>query len=572
MAAGRPEAALADYRRALAVAPADTAAWINRGNALAALGRRAEETVGYRRALAVRSDDADALNNWGIAYQSEGRSTGALACFGKALSVRPDYAAAWVNRGIALGAIHRFADAVTNYDRALAARPSDAQAWCNRGNALSGLNRYGDAVASFTKAIEAKPDYALAHSNLIFCLDLIPGLTFADHGAERRRWDERHGRRWSTARRPHVNPRDPERVLRLGYVSADFRRHSAAYCFGPVLRHHDKDRFEVFCYGGNVDEDDVTQSFRMSATAWRYAYAMSDDALAECIRNDGIDILVDLSGHTAGNRLLVFARRPAPIQVTAWGHATGTGLTTIDYFFADGIAVPKGMRQHFAERIYDLPCIVCFEIPDLAPPVAHSPVRLSGRVTFGCLNRLDKVPPESLAVWAEVLRRVPGSTLVLKDGRLDADIERQKMRELFSRLGIDATRLQLYGRTTRYRHLETYGGIDIALEPFGQTGGVTTLEALWMGAPVVSSLGPSAPSRVSAAILAAVGLHDWIADGADAYVALAAAKALSGEHLADLRRRLRAMVEHSPVGDGADYTRAVENAYRTMWRRWCGEP
>jgi predicted O-linked N-acetylglucosamine transferase (SPINDLY family) len=292
---------------------------------------------------------------------------------------------------------------------------------------------------------------------------------------------------------------------------------------------------------------------------------MTDAVLSAKIAADGIDILVDLSGHSAGNRLLTFARKPAPVQVTAWGYATGTGLPTIDYFFSDPVATPAAVRPLFAETVYDLPCFLTFAPPPDAPPVSEAPVQRRGFITFGCLNGFHKVSKSNLELWAQILQAVAHSRLLLKDIALAAPSNQALVKQTMAKYGIDPERIELRGGSSHRDHLAAYGDVDIALDPFPYNGGITTWEALWMGVPVVSKLGNSSSGRSGGAILSALGLRDWVVSEAPDYLVLAAAKAAHIDELARFRREIRAVISSSAAGNPALYTRAVETAYLTMW-------
>jgi predicted O-linked N-acetylglucosamine transferase (SPINDLY family) len=297
---------------------------------------------------------------------------------------------------------------------------------------------------------------------------------------------------------------------------------------------------------------------------------MSDAALAEQIRRDRIDILVDLSGHSAGNRLLVFARKPAPIQVTAWGHPTGTGLATIDCFFADPVALPAAQRGYFAEQIFDLPCILCYEPPAYLPAVPPLPALAAGRVTFGSTNRLEKITDEVLRHWGRILSAVPDARLLMKDAGLSDPAVRSWTLERLARAGIAAERVRLEGSSSEHvEHLKIFGQMDIGLNPFPKGGEISTAEALWMGVPVVTLPGETIPSRMAASIMTAIGMPEWIARSSDEYVDIAVARSRDLASLARVRENLRGQLARSAFGDMARYTAAVESAYRSLWQRWC---
>jgi predicted O-linked N-acetylglucosamine transferase (SPINDLY family) len=296
---------------------------------------------------------------------------------------------------------------------------------------------------------------------------------------------------------------------------------------------------------------------------------MSDDELAARIRADRIDILVDLSGHTAGNRLAVFARKPAPIAVTAWGSPTGTGSPTTEYLFADPVVIPSEVRHLFAEQVYDLPCVSTIDPPPATLGIVEPPCIARGYTTFGVFNRVNKISPEAVTIWCEILHALPHSRLMIKHTSLDDAGLRRHLTERFIMQGIAAERIQCMGSTSRGEHLLAYGNVDVCLDPFPQNGGISTWEPLQMGVPVVAKLGDSFASRVSGAILGAIGLPEWIADGDAGYVALALKLAAAPDYLQSMRHELPGRIAASAAGNPVTYTRAVEDAYRAFWRRYC---
>jgi protein O-GlcNAc transferase len=463
----------------------------------------------------------------------------------------------------------RLEEAERRYRRSLELSPDYAEGWSNLAVTLRAAGRFDEAVACWDRALALAPGNAVLHSNLIFALDFHPRVTAEAAFAERRRWNDRHARPLRAAWAPHDNDPDPDRRLRVGYVSADFREHSAAVVFAAVVASHDHGRFDVVCYSSVTRPDAVTAGFRLAADAWRDVAGLTDEALAAQIRADGIDVLVDLSGHSSGHRLLAFARKPAPVQVTAWGHALGTGLDAMDYFFADPVTVPPAARRWFSEEVVDLPAFVCYDPPVDAPEAGPLPALAAGHVTFGCLNRRAKMSEDAVAVFARVLRAVPGSRLLVKDEAFNDRATARRLVEGFAAHGVEAARLEILGGSSRGDHLAVYGRVDLALDPFPHGGGVSALEALWMGVPMVTLAGDRIPGRMGASFLATLGLDDLVATTADEYVARARAWAADLPRLGRLRGALRQRMERSPLADAGLYTRAVEDAYRALWRRWC---
>jgi predicted O-linked N-acetylglucosamine transferase (SPINDLY family) len=602
----RYEAALSRYDRAIALKPDYADAYSNRAMTLTELERFAEAVASCDKALALKPDYPEAHSNRGNALCHMRRFDEALASCERAIALRPGYADALSNRGNALIELGRFDEALAAYDRALALKPGLAAAWVGRGNVFLNLNRYGEAFAAFQqglaikpdslkalaqlahyyerhgrmaeaiacydRVLAVKPDFAEVVSNKIFALDLVPHAGYAEHQEARKEWWRRVGTKIA-ARTParYANGRDPARKIVLGYVSADFRRHSASTTFWPVLAHHDKSQFEVICYSCSV-RDEITEGFQRVVDRWIDAVQLSDEELAARVRADQVDILIDLSGHSGGNRLGVFARKPAPVQVTAWGHGTGTGLPTIDYLFSDPVTIPQAMRPLYAEQIYDLPCVIMSALPSIELQRGEPPVLTNGYITFGVFNRITKISDDALAVWARVLHGMPEARLLMKDGAYDEAPLRDLMRQRFAPHGIAGERIDFLGSSPREQHLAAFGKTDIALDPFPQNGGVSTWEALHMGVPVVAKLGHSAPSRLSGAILTSIGMANWVAESADDYVALAVKFAGMPDLLKWLRQELPAQIAAAPSGNARLYTRAVEQAYRTMWENYCRAP
>ena len=571
--------------------------------ALQQAGRAAEARRTVDAALAARPNDAELQHLAGGVRFQAGDVAGAIEAIGRAIALDPRRAVWHVNLGVALKTLGRFDEAIARYRAAVALDPRNVDAHDYLGNALREIGRLaegiaehraalaldptrpsalnnlasglfaqgeiGEALKSFRRALELKPDFAEAHSNLIFALDFDPAIGTEEQQAERARWWERHGRRHAASILPHANERDPKRRLRVGYVSADFLGHSAAVLFAPVVTGHDPVAVEVVCYSNAPREDAMTATFKARAKAWRNVHGVSDEAMAAKIRADGIDVLVDLSGHSAGNRLPVFARKPAPIQVTAWGHGTGTGLRTIDALFADAVTVPTPERRFFAERIVDLPASLTFAPAAYAPAVEELPARREGLVTFGSLNRMAKTADDNLALWARIANEAGGARVLLKDRVFDDTAQRGRVTSVFGREGVGPDRLVLLGGSSHRDHLAAYGRIDIGMDPFPHGGGVSTLEALWMGVPVVTLVGRTIAGRFSAAMQTAIGLGDFAVPDLESYAARAVAAARDLDRLAAIRAELRQRVAASPVGNAKRYVSAVEAAYRELWTRWC---
>ncbi len=573
MELGQPDKAVEHLARALDLASGPGLAGIhnNLGAALLDLGRHQEAADHISRALEIDPAMAEAENNLGRVLLIIGRYKEAAEKFQKAAALNPGLATAHANLGSVLLRDGRLIEAEAALDRALELDPFMVEAVNNMGNLLVRTRRLDEGMTLYRRALEIRPGYADAGSNLIFALDFHPDVTNEEMFAERKRWNETNAAPLRCERRDHTNDPNPERCLRIGYVSADFRRHSAAFVFGPAVLNHDKAAVETFFYFNSPECDHLTKRFMEAADHWRPINGMADGAVADLVRDDAIDILVDLSGHSSGNRLLVFARKPAPVQLTAWGNAVGTGLETMDYLFSDPVYMVAEDRACVAEEIYDLPCALSYLCPGDAPELSPLPALTNGFITFGCFNKTIKITAPALDLWALVLGGVAGSRMLFKDTALDIESERARLRIELADRGVDPGRLDFLGSTPWIEHMASYGRFDIALDPAPQGGGTTTLESLWMGVPVVTLKGKTLCSRGSASALAGGGLGHWIAGTADDYVTLAVEKAADSEALAELRGGLRERIRKNPIGDHVAYARAVEAAYRQMWRKWCRE-
>lgn len=527
-----------------------------------------------RKAVAVDPNLAPAHNDLGVALQVQGHWDEAAASYRRAIALVPKDAEAHYNLGNVLQAKGELVAAADSYGHALALKPDHAGALNNLGTALLDQGRLDEAIGRYRQALAAKPDYTAAHSNLLRALNfdetLAPETLFAAHKA----WDEAHAPKPATLDVRFSNEPDPERRLRIGYVSADFREHSVSHFFEALLRAHDPAAVEVFCYAHVGRPDRVTERLQARAGHWLSILGLDDAAAAARIRRDRIDILVDLGGHTADNRLGVFARKPAPIQASWCGYPNTTGLAAMDYRITDARADPEGEAEPWhTETLVRLPrSFLCYFPPEHVGPVGPLPARQTGTVTFGSFNSLVKVTPEVMRLWARILQVVPGSRLLLKALQLrDAGVRAQIL-ERFVAAGIASERIEpIPWMDESQNHLALYGRVDVALDPFPYNGTTTTCEALWMGAPVITLRGERHAGRVGVSLLTTVGLSELIAETPKAYVDLAADLARDFARLENLRASLRERMRASALCDAVGFARDMEAAYRAMWRRWCAE-
>lgn len=534
-----------------------------------------------QHALQVAPNLPAAHQNLGSLMLDQGHYDAAEKNFRAALALDPHSAKSHYTLGYCLMAQHRGSEGEAYLHQALALRPNYPEAlmalgnwWMTaRGLAAAELEAAHDqGLDLLRRAVALAPDNAAAHSNLIFQLDFDPGADIASQQQERREWYRRHGAAFAPRQQRHPNDRTPDRPLRVGYVSADFCRHSAAYIFGAILAHHDPAQVTAIGYSGTKAPDAMTETLKAHCQDWREVRALSDDALDKLIRKDGIDVLIDLSAHSEGARLPVFVRKPAPIQLSGWGHANGTGLPQIDGLISDPVCIDAGDRHHYAEPVIDMPCAITWAAPAYlpAPRIAAQPDQTP--ITFGSFNRAAKISLASLECWAEILRRTPGSVLLLKDAGWQDASRCRDIRQVMEHFGLMGERIRFAGGTPHQDHLAAFHHVDIALDPFPYGGGVSTCDALAMGVPVIALLGRTVTGRSSAGIVTAIGRPDLVARTIPDYVALAVTLATDRAKCAAERAKIHRAFFTSPVGDPTLYTRYVERLYRELWYKWIKSP
>ncbi|MBT5107880.1 MAG: tetratricopeptide repeat protein [Rhodospirillaceae bacterium] len=534
----------------------------NLGNILKAKGDFPGAIASYRAALDLNPDYGDATGNLGVALHLSGRSAEAIDCFQAALKAQPDDARCWTLYGAALALQGQLGAAETAHRRALTLAPVMADAHNNLAIVLKDQGRLDEARESYGRVLSLSPEDAGAHSNLLMCLCYDAGIDAVEMVAAHREWSNRHAPETPVVTFP--NSPDPDKILRVGYVSPDFREHSVASFLDTVFAHHDARRVRGFFYSDAAAPDAMTEKLRLHASVWRDVASLNDAKLRDLIIQDEVDVLVDLAGHTANNRLPVFARRAAPIQISWLGYGATTGIPAMDYVLSDEWVDPVGESEDwFTEQILRLPSgFMCY-----APPDAPLPQADGGRTpTFGSFNNLSKVNDAVLTLWADILRAAPNARLLLKARQLGDAETIARVRARFQTLGVDSDRLVLHGRLASSKeHLALYGRVDVALDPFPYNGATTTCEALWMGVPVVSLVGDRHVGRFGAGFLNRAGFPEWAVTTRAAYAEMAV-RLLAQR---PTRSAVRARVAQSPLVDGASFAIALETAYRNVWRRWC---
>jgi protein O-GlcNAc transferase len=590
--------------------PEDPVAWFALGNALHMQRRLPDAVAAYDKAISLKPDYVEVHTNLADALAKSGQLDAALAEARRAIELRPDFHLAWNNLGNVYLALQRPEDAIQAFQKSVATHPDYADGYYNLGNAYRMANRLEDSAMAFTSATRAKPDYFMAynnlaivqkemrdlsnamsnfhfamhlrpdhptpHSNYISTLhypqNIDPAMIFSEHIT----WNARHARRVARHIQPYSNDRSADRPLRVGYVSADFREHSVGFFLVNLFENHDPNQFEIFCYSDSPKPDHMTELLRAKSKTWRQTAALEPEQLAEKIRADKIDILIDLSGHAGGSRLPTFALKPAPVQITYLGYPDTTGLQTIAYRFTDALADPVGETERFhTEQLLRLPRTFLSYWPNpKSPDVSPLPSQSGAPFTFGSFNALAKITPAMIDLWSKLLRAVPTTRLIIKShSGLTEPSARKRLLDVFASCGISAGRLQLHPQTqTLTHHLELYNSVDLALDTFPYHGTTTTCEALWMGVPVVTLAGARHVSRVGVSLLTNVGLSQFIAQSPDQYIDIATQSARDPAALTNLRGSLRETLRKSPLLDGKQFARDVESAYRRVWKQWTENP
>ncbi|HMD53211.1 MAG TPA: tetratricopeptide repeat protein [Phycisphaerae bacterium] len=438
-------------------------------------GQRAVDLI--KQAIDIDPSAAVYYNNLGLALQDRGDLDAAVAAYRRAIELLPDYATAYSNLGNAFGARCQFDEAIEAYGAALRVKPDFAEAKYNLGNAFKDTGRIDEAIAVYRDALKIKTDYITAQSNLIFALYFSPKFNAQEIHQELLNWTHRHAEPLKKFILPHTNHRDPERRLKIGYISGDFREHVVGWNLSPLLRQHNREQLEIFCYSSSKSFDNLTRSIKESADVWRNIAGIDDQRAAQIIRDDQIDILIDLASHTANNRLLIFARKPAPVQVTYLGYAGSTGLDTIDYRFSDPyLDPPESDLSIYSEQTMRLPEVYwCYQPGGSAPQVTPLPALSAGFITFGCMNNFYKVSSGAWDLWMQILGAVPNSRLIIY---AHVGSHRDVVRERFGKNGIAPERLEFIGKQPWPEYMNTYNRIDIALDPFPYNGGITTCDSL----------------------------------------------------------------------------------------------
>src|ERR1039457_2240669 len=560
---GQRKDSIVVFRQAISIAPSLAEAHNNLGLALAEIGKLDEGLIACREAVAVNPLYAEGYNTLETILMRLGREREALTNFIKACKLSPEYAAAWQNCGNAQKELGWLAASMRSYRQALAIDPQFGAAMQGIAGTYQQMGDSDRAVIFFKKAVTLSPEDPYIHSTLIMSMNYSTNSSQQEIADESRLWGTLHGiLHCSDGRKPMVGRR-----IRVGYVSADLHQHPVSFFLKDVLKNHDKTAFEITCYHNWTQSDNMTSELRRFSDRWVEISGMDDEEAASIIASNGIDILVDLSGHTRGNRLSLFARKPAPIQISWIGYFHTTGLTAIDYLLTDDVTVPFGEEAYYAEKLYRLPgCRFCYSPPAPTPFIDTLPALTNNFITFGSFNQIAKITPQVVSLWARVLLAVPGSRLILKWKAFERSSVKKRYLSQFLALGIDPGRIEFRGASSHFLALAEYNDIDIALDTFPYNGGVTSCEAIWMGVPVVTLSGSIPIGRQTASFLTAMEMHELIATDEQQYVAIALSLARDIQRLVQFRDGLRELMASSALCNGKEFTKGLEEAFRSMVR------
>jgi protein O-GlcNAc transferase len=569
MAQGQVAEAAASYQTAISLQPRHPNAHYNLGNALKDLGKLTEAIASYRKAVLLSPNNAELHNNLAYVLQAQGKLTEAIASYLKALKINPNLIEVHYNLADALREFGQLDEAVAFGRLALLIKPDCAESYSGLGNSLQAQGKLDEAIACYRQALSIKPDSAITYSNLLHILSLDINTDakqlFAEHQAFAERFEAPLRAGWQA----HTNSKDPDRCLQVGFVSGDFRDHPVASFLEPVLVNFAKEKsLSLHAYYTGELHDDVTQRLRGYFSRWNVVNKLDDTQLDNKIRSDHIDILFDLSAHTCNNRLLTFARKPAPIQISWMGYPGTTGLQSMDYYFTDRFLLPPGkFDEKFTEKLVHLPASAPFLPAADAPPVNTLPALDNGYVTFGSFNRLNKFNQPVIALWSQLLRALPNAQMLL--GAMSENGNDEILIDWFAQEGIDRARLTFHPRSSIPTYLALHHQVDICLDTFPYAGGTTTLHALWMGVPTLTLAGTTVAGRTGACILGHVGLDAFVAQDAAAFVQQGLSLVADLKSLAHQRSELRQRFSQSAPGQPEVIAAGLASALRTMWQRWC---
>ena len=559
-------------QKAIQLKPNYSGAYYNLGNLYHTQDKIEQAIEAYQQSIKLQPNYASACSNLGSMYHYQGDLVQACDYYQKAIKLKPNYAIAHFNLGNVYKDQSKFTLALKAYHRAIESQPDYSNAYTNLGLVYRDCGQIDQSLQYLYHVSRSDPDHTVAHQNLLYYLHYSSKYSPEQIYQEHRRWAKHQQKLLPPKQTLHTNQPNPDKKIRLGYISGDFRTHSVGYFLEPIFTHHNREQFTICCYAKNPIDDGTTNRFKQLADIWHDINKLDEEQVANLIRKDGIDILVDLSGHTGGNRLLTLARQPAPIQVTYLGYPDTTGLDTIDYRFTDAWADPPEKTEQFhSEQLIRLPHgFLCYQPPANSPKVNSLPALDKGYITFGSFNNLAKISEQTISCWAKILHAVPQSHLILKTKPLQDQDICDRIYRLFEQEGITRERLTLLGWTaTTEDHFRLYHQVDIALDTYPYHGTTTTCEAMWMGVPVITLAGKTHVSRVGVSLLSTVGLSEFITNSEEEYIDKAVSLSQDIPRLKQLRDSLRNKMHQSSLTNGQTITTDLESAYCQMWLKWC---
>jgi predicted O-linked N-acetylglucosamine transferase (SPINDLY family) len=564
--AGNPPAAIDLLNKAISLQPQHAKFHNDLGLVLSAIGKTEQAVKAFEEAIRLRANYAEAFNNLGTVLKRRQRLDDAITAYERATQLSPEFAEAFYNLGNCLKERGRLDDAVEAYRRALAIRPGFAEALCNAGTVLKDVGRQEEAVQFQKRAVEIMPDPGLA-STYLCTLQFDPSQSIEHILEEHARWDRTYAQPLSVAAPPHTNDPSPDRKLRLGYISPDLCLHPVAYCLMPVFRNHDHSAYEVYGYCDVDHPDAVTSQFRSHIDVWRDTRAYRDAQLADLVRSDKIDVLIDLAGHSNGNRLMAFARKPAPVRINWLGWPGTTGMESMfrisDRYIDHPNVVFRDKTMYMPDSFWCFDPMVVEEVEAQVNPL---PALTNGYITFGCTNNFGKITGLTLDLWSAILSAVPKSRLLL---RAPTEQTRQRVLDRIAQSGVGSARIEFATKLPRQQYWELYNRIDINLDATPYNGHVTTMDSAYMGVPMVSLAGGMPLARAGFSILSNLGLCELVAHDPQTYVRIAVELANNLPRLSDLRAILRDRIKSSALMDAPRFTRNIEALYRQAWRQWC---
>ncbi|MBL7007131.1 MAG: FkbM family methyltransferase [Spirochaetia bacterium] len=561
------DSALDTFRQAITINPNSEDTHNLVGSAYREIGQQDDAIKSFFNALKINPDFVDAHINLGLTFRKQGKTEEAIESINRALCIDPTSASAHYNLGLIYKDLKRPDDSLTCYQRAIDFNSNFTEAYNNLGNTYSNLGNLEKAIENYRKALNTKPDAAYILSNILLTEHYRCGQSHEKLYELHREWDRSYGQ--NKVNTEHKNAPNPDRRIRIGFVSPNLGHHPVGYFIVPLLKNLENSEIETVLYSDHSG-DTQTNKIRASSDGWRDSRDYSDDELSVAITDDEIDILVDLAGHSSGNRLLVFAKKLAPIQVAWAGYVGTTGLSAIDYLLSDKYSTTTSEEKFYSETVVRMPDgWLCYEPPEYAPAIDLSPCSKNNFVTFGSFSNPIKINAEVVSVWAKILMEVPNSKLLIKYRGMDSVTNRNRILEMFEAEGADKGKIIIEGHSPHVELLERYNHVDIALDPFPYSGGLTTYEALWMGVPVITFPGETFASRHSLSHLKTIGLHELVASNRENYIKLAVELANDKSRITDFRATLRQKMAASPICDGKKFAVNFTAIMREIWRNWC---